>query len=379
MQRRFSCVLLGLTLVLASGSFCAAADDEDAKEEAASTQPVPRWVLQIPPGHELLDAGNYKIICTPEDKPWVQGALQTITPATRPTTMPSDMLQRYSQNLQSVTTKVGQDFALADLAPVKQRLETELREELLKLDGFRPPVFYLVTTELKLKDLLKREQWTCPSLYYNRLADEVVYRTLVRLTTERPMDDTVLPVLIKEDQAVVDKQKLLQTNVRESQREIAEMISGRGMFLAQLAFIDSIMKDIFAPLNLKDDQQWLPVGLAGVMSADYAQDITGAEKKELLVLLAAELRWNPLRLRSIDLLHPVDPKALKKQYVLAYTDAYRRKSMRVAIKMVEDTGRAKLPELLKSLRDKPCADGSALVSRIKEIMGVDISGEMGAK
>ena len=346
---------------------------------AATTQTVERWQLTLPPGFERVQAGGYTLLCAPQDKAMVLEAMNTFTPATGPTTMPAELLARLEQNREAVLKAMGQDFAIKDISAVRERLGTELDGELKKLNDFHPPVFYLVTTEARLKQVLRGDGWKCPGLYYNPLADTLVPTTRIRMTTERPMDDAVLPVLLAADEDAGKRGERVRNAVRESQREIQEMVSGRAMFVTQVSFVEVVMKEVFASLKLPLDQDWLGIGLAGVTSADYAQSIIGSEKKELLLLLAAELRQNPLKIRSIDLLHPVEPGALRKQYVAAYADAFRRKSMRAVIKMLKGDGRSKLPALITSLREKPCVSGQELVARIRSVVGVDLTGDLGAQ
>lgn len=336
-----------------------------------------RYEMTTPPGCEILNVEGMKAICPTADKALVESALKGAGPTSRPTTMPTDLISRLGEHREALAKKMARDFDLADTKGIAKDLD-ELAAALQKLDQFQPPIFFLCIRADQLKTMLKESAWTNPSLYYNRLMDEVTYRERVSLTTDRPMDDTVVAVIRDpqdQDEAYSAK---IQKLARGTRDEVARMIAGRSMYLTQVTLMDSAMRNAFADLKLNEAQQWLAVGIAGAMSAEYSEPILGSPRKEQLLLIAAELRQNPIRTRTIDLLHPADAKSIKRAYVPLYSDAYRRKSIAVCAKLI-DKAHEKIPELIKSLRTKPCATGDDLIRRIRETMGVDLSADVAAK
>jgi len=269
------------------------------------------------------------------------------------------------------------DYALADGKGIETHLDN-LAAELKRLEEFRPPLFYLCTNNAKLKEMLKSEAWTTPSLYYNRLADEVMYGETVPLTLERPMDDAVVAVIIEKGQGPEVLKAKLQKLLSSTSAEVARMISGRAMFLVQATLIDAVMQEVFTPMKLPIEQQWLGIGLSGMTSAEYAAVVIGSPRRELLLLVAAELRRNPVRMSTIDLLHPAESGALKREYMAAYADAYRRKCMAAAGQIIEQNREA-LPVLISSLRETPCSSGQEMLQRVQEKTGVDLSAATSAK
>lgn len=348
--------------------------------QALAQQPPeerPRHTITLPPGFELVDAGGVKVICEPADRPAIESTLAAMSPATRPTTMPAALAERLASVRADVLQQVAKDYTITDTKPIEAHLD-RLAADLDKLEHFQPPLFYLCTNDARLKSMLKNGEWTTPEIYYNKLADELVYRESVPLTVDRPMDDTVVAAIVAAADGSDALALKLQKLVAATRGEVERMVSGRAMFLVQAAFIDAVMKEVFEPMKMPFGQQWLGVGASGVTSADYASEVIGSPRHELLLMLSAELRRNPVRMRTIDLLHPAEPDAIRREYAAAYADAYRRKSMRAAGKIIE-AGREKLPLLVSSLRETPCASGEEMVKRIREVTGVDLASDVSAQ
>ena len=344
---------------------------QDVPATAQATAP-PRYVLTLPPGFVLVEGLRGKAICEPGDREWVQKTLSATDATTRPSTMPSDLLARLEATKAKVLAQMAADYAIDDPAPLAKRLDESLMPELRKLQGFVPPLFFLVTTEPRLKEMLKAEQWVSRDFVYNRLADEIAYRKSISLTLDRPMDDTVTAAFYEPADDPTTRSTKLGRALDLAHHEVDQVISGRAMFLAHANMIDTIAQLVFKPLDLPRDQQWLGIGLTGATSGDYAELVIGSPRKELLLMLCAELRNNPIRPSTINLLDPTDPAALKRQYATAYADAYRRKCVSVTLRLL-DKNRTALPDLMRSLRNTPCKSGKELLDRIKQVTGVDLS------
>src|SRR3954447_16127316 len=77
----------------------------------ATTGPTTRFVMTVPPGYERVTVGRYDALVRPNDKGWVTQALSTMKPATRPTTMPADLLKRVAESRAAVTKQIVADLA----------------------------------------------------------------------------------------------------------------------------------------------------------------------------------------------------------------------------------------------------------------------------
>lgn len=331
-----------------------------------------RYVLTLPPGFVLVEGTRGKAICEPGDREWVQQKLSAADATTRPSTMPSDLFTRWEATKAQVAAQMAADYAMDDAAPFAKQLDESVTPELRKLQAFVPPLFYLVTSEARLKELLKADQWTSRDFVYNRLADEIAYRQSISLTLDRPMDDTVTAAFYEpaDDQAA--RSTRLARALDSAHHEVDQVISGRAMFFVHGSLIDAVVQVIFKPMALPRDQQWLGVGLAGATSADYAETVIGSPRKEFILMLCSELRNNPIKISTINLLDPMEPAALKRQYAAAYADSYRRKCVLATLRIL-DKNRAALPELMRSLRKTPCKSGQELLERIKQVTGADLA------
>ena len=59
-----------------------------------ATAPASRYVVTPPPGMHMLAANGRTALCPPKDDDVVRLALGEVRPASRPTTVPSDLLDR---------------------------------------------------------------------------------------------------------------------------------------------------------------------------------------------------------------------------------------------------------------------------------------------
>jgi hypothetical protein len=293
--------------------------------------------------------------------------------------MPADLLVRVAAQRASVTEMMQKDLGLTDRAAVDALFDQTIVPGLRRVEGFHAPVFFMVATRPVLKDLIKSGQWSNPRFYYNRLADAVVTPEAIPLTVDRPMDDAIIPVLYEEPWNESRRKEQLIRTLQGVDRELAQAVSGRAQFDCHMALIEFMMKSVFDPMKLKPGQQWLGLGTAGVLSCDYAHVLTGADRRQLLAMLLVEVRRNPVPTSSIDLLNPIEASSLRPELVGAYSDAFRRKSVYVARKWIEKSGRESVERVLASVRRNPPADGAALLGLIKADGGVDLTADAGRR
>src|SRR2546423_1766530 len=89
---------LSITLALCSPRVLAQAPPAPASAPAsapATTQRA-RYELTLPPGMVKVVVGERQAICDAVDEPWVKQVLTEVGPATRPTTLASDLLTSLS-------------------------------------------------------------------------------------------------------------------------------------------------------------------------------------------------------------------------------------------------------------------------------------------
>ncbi|HEY1923379.1 MAG TPA: hypothetical protein VGG44_11570, partial [Tepidisphaeraceae bacterium] len=145
-----------LTIVpLLAALFCATiargADNGAATEP--TTEPAPHKAV-IPPGFHVLTVGQRSAICQPQDDAWIKDVLASVAPATRPTTMPSDIAGMLQQHRKDLTSAIMHDLALSDTRQIDDFLDSKLLPRLTKIGDLKPTVYYFVATRPQVADAL---------------------------------------------------------------------------------------------------------------------------------------------------------------------------------------------------------------------------------
>jgi hypothetical protein len=352
-----------------------------ATAASAQTQPTTttapaRHVVVVPPGFETIIVRGQTLLIEPADEAWVRAALADLRPTSLPSTMPADLLSRFDANRKTIAAQMVTDLAIDDPKTIDQFFDDKLRPTLKRFAELRLPLFYLVTTQQRLKQLIQNG-WSDPRVYYNRAADNVEISGLLSLTIQGEADDILLPVLYEPGDSPLKKEELLADQVRTSQATLIKSVADRAMALGQIAFLDFIAEQAVEPLRDKPDQQWLGVGLMGILSAKYSSQITGLNGALMVHYMILGDPRNPIRPETIDLLHPLPRDQMRPGAVYAYDDAFRRKAARAVETWIEQAGEANVPKLLVALRKNPPADGIALLKLMQQIGGVDLTADVG--
>src|SRR3954452_558825 len=146
-HRRPNLALLILALA-ASPTF--AAPDAQPPATAPATAPATtqreRQVLVVPPRFQVIEAAGRRIVCEPIDADWVRAAAADITPTTRPTTMPTDLLQKLVASREKLTAQMQADLAMTDTAAIAKFLDEKLIANLRKLDELKPSIYFMVVS-----------------------------------------------------------------------------------------------------------------------------------------------------------------------------------------------------------------------------------------
>lgn len=343
-----------------------------------SAPDAPRYVMTIPPGFHKVESGFRVALCEAVDDAWVKKALADVAPTTMPSTMPADIIDRLNDRRGILKARIAGDLSLKDTVLVDQLIDKTMIPQAKKLNEIQPPIFYLVSTRDRIKQLLKNG-WSDPRFRYNRVNDDVNFSPDLRLSDERPMDDMVMPVIYAPDATPEAKRKVLEQMMQRNEASVVDAFSRRSQLIAQLALIEFIQKQALDPLKLKDDQQWLGLGMQAVLSARYMHDLLGISEEDLLARMTRDDPRNPIRPDAVDLLHPADRAQMKREWVPLYGDAYRVKSARVVRNWSAKCGESAVATTLAAMRANPPADGPALIKLISVTTGVDLTSEVKAK
>jgi hypothetical protein len=316
-------------------------------------------------------------ICDTADEPWVKEVLTSAPATTKPTTMPSELIDRVGTHRAALVKQLSSDFAYTDTAELEKYIDNELISQLKELSEFRAPIYLMPITHAKLKELVK-SGWGSPKFYYNRLADDIAYQPAINLTTDNP-DDHVAPILYKEGDTSDAKKKLLADQIHEMESSLLPRVAIQGQAVLQQGLIHFIDSKILMPLEFKPGQEWFGIGLEGVYSGRYVAMLNDISPDMILKFMSTDDPNNPIHTRTIDLLHLRPAAELKPQFGAAYYDALRRKSVGVVNDWLAKAPPDSTAKILAALKQSKPADGEALLKIIKDVSGVDLTDAVKAK
>ena len=341
---------------------------------APSTSPStrPRHEVIIPPNFIKVEVSERTALCEPPDKEWIAKALDDLQPSARPTTMPSDLADMLAARRAELVKQMATDLSIADSSSIDTLLNEHVIPDLQKMADIRPPMFYLVCSKAKLKELVKGG-WSDPRFRYNRVADDVAEYRSVSLSIQTAMDDLLIPALYDPTQPVEKRREALQKQVDMNEANIAASLATQGLILVQTGLVAAIDDAAIKPLGLKPGQEWFGIGVEGLLSTRYMTQLNGMRNEDLLRLLTDDDPRNPIRAATINLIHPTDPSNLRPNYAPAYIDALRRRSVLVVNSLIQRTGPEAIPKLLNAIKQSQPKDADALVEVIKQTVGVDLS------
>ena len=263
----------------------------------------------MPPGFRLVQLGAHRVLCQDTNEAWVRQAITAAKPASQPATLPADLLARLAEQRTRIIDQLAADLAMEDPKPVATWFDEQLVAGVRRADEIQPKVYFLVTTKPKLKALLLGG-WENPAFHYNRTADDI-FKNQVDLV----QDDLVVAALSEETSSVESRAADLTKGLEKAAAGIRQEISGQSQFLVQRMFIDFLFAQAFDPLKLSADQQWLGLGITGVLSAKYAAMACGTHQEDLLARMTFEDPRQRIKMASIDLLHPMDLRDMRPEYV----------------------------------------------------------------
>jgi hypothetical protein len=164
--------------------------------------------------------------------------------------------------------------------------------------------------------------------------------------------------------------------MRANETNILTKVSREAIEQITVGFVDLISATAFKDIKFAPDQEWLGVGISGVMAAKYICQLSGLDEKTALDGMSLENWRNPIRPGTIDLLRPMNLTDFRNEALGAYLDAYRRRSMQVVRVLVERGGDGAIARVLESMRKSMPPDGPGLVKLIQQTTGVDLTKEL---
>lgn len=344
----------------------------------ATSPTTPRFVMVVPPGYQQVTVAGHTALCQPNDAEWVKKALGDVKPATRPSTMPADIIKRVTENRAAFTKAVVTDLVLADDKAVNDFFDNKLLSTLKKLDTIKPAVYFLVCTKQQLRDLAQTG-WGEPRFHYNRIANEVSVDDHVMLSIDRPMDDSVLPAFYNETDPPEKRGGNLATGIQQLDTSLARLIADQAQPQVFNLIATFIGETYFDPMKLRRDQQWFGLGVVGYLTSKYCGLVTPTPKDAWLKDITREDPRMPVNARAIDLRKPLEESAMKPAAVPYYHQAMRRKSIAVVAKWAEKAGDPALTKVFTAVRSTLPADGAALVTLIQQTTNTDLNPDLAAK
>ena len=231
--------------------------------------------MVVPPGYQQVTVGEHTVFAEPGEAVWVNRPLGEIKPPAKPNISPADVIKALPDKRAALAKQVATDLALTDDRSVGEFLDAKLIPTLKKLQDFRPPVYFLVTTQNKLKDLTKAG-WGEPRYHYNGVADAAAYDSNISYTIASPMDDVVLPAFYTDTMATDARTKGLTAFVQDFDGRMAAVAANQinpGVFSL---FVEYLRERHLDTLKLRRDQQWLVMGISNYLAVKYTNVVTGA-------------------------------------------------------------------------------------------------------
>ncbi len=340
------------------------------------TQPALRREVVIPAGYEVIEREGRRVIATMADAEWVRQALVGIQPATRPSTLPADVIERLIAKRAWLEQQLARDLLIEDPAVIRDFIDQRLLPRVRAVESAPIPLFYLAISRPALKELMK-QGWSDPRFYYNRAADEIMIQPRLEVNFDRPMDDLLVGAFFEPGDTVEIKQAALADTIQSIEAGLAQELSIQAQRRLQMELLAFIEQHLIDRIDWKADQVWLRLGLVAVLSARYAAEMTGADSLWYVAPMVAEPPRVRLRAANIDLLHPADPQDLRREYVSAYFDAMRRKSVAVVWDWLREAkSEQPVPDTLKAVLERKPVDGQELIKLIHATTDVDLTARL---
>src|SRR5258706_9905488 len=136
-----------LTVLLTLATLAGNSPAQQPPPAPPATAPVvPPYTLVMPSGYEKVSVAGHTAICLPADAEWVRKALGDAKPATRPTTMPADLIKRVTDNRAAVVKQMVAELALADEKQANRAVDEQIITTPMKRKAIMPSIYFLTRT-----------------------------------------------------------------------------------------------------------------------------------------------------------------------------------------------------------------------------------------
>ncbi len=318
----------------------------------------------------VVKAGGRCAFCQPRDEAWVRDTLASVAPATRPTTMPSDIIARVQQCRGELTDQMMRDLALTDRKAIDEFLDGKLLPALARIDAVKPTIYYFIATRQKVADLMDAG-WTDPRFHYLRFAHDVSYFPNAVLSSDKPMDDLVWWVEVHDGDNAATRRDALISEVRFFEAELMNHNSLAGENEAEHEFEQFIHDRVFVPLKLPPCEDWFDFAGSNIFAIKYAAMVTGLSRPmwtEQLTGLPGEDR----PFLQIDLVNAMDPADIRPEYLSAYERMLTLKGSVVIHSWLASAGQSALAKVLPALRSHEPKTQQELIDAVKRETGYDL-------
>jgi hypothetical protein len=348
-----------------------------AQADDATTQPaelVVPYVVIVPPGMKLVQVGDRGALCRPEVEDAVHRGLENLSPATRPTTMPTDLLARLADRRSALIAEMKSDLNVPEDVTTAF-LDGKLKKAITDMADIKPRCYIFVGSEDEL-NAAEKAGWHAPLFYYNRLADRTFFKPQVVISTQAKPDDIVVWAEPTPDESADSVTAAVTKAMHQLDDGLQQNISRSSMGAVDLVFQEFITDNVARPLKLPASEQWFGRGVIMAMAVKYTSEITGIWRTSLQNELAAERGSHFILAAPLDLLNGLDPTSIKPEYVPYYDDAVSRKASRVIESLTAKAGDDSIAKILTALKPGLPPDNLALVALITKITGVDVTNDL---
>ena len=351
--------------------FCAAMvrGAESGAATEPTTKPAPHKA-EIPPGFHVVTSGQRSAICRPEDDAWIKEVLASAAPATRPTTMPSDIAGLLQQHRQELISAIMHDLALSDRKTVNDFLDGKLLPQLTKIGELKPTIYYFVATRPQVADALDAG-WSDPRYHFIRYAHDVAYSAVAMLTTDEPMDDLIWWVEIHDGDNTATRRDRLIAEIRYFEGGVSNHISMFGKNESEHMLEQFVHDSTIKPLKLPAREDWFDFGVSNIFAIKYAAMITGTSRSEW----TDHLIGRPDQFRPyvrLDLVNALDPAQVRPEYLADYDRGLLPKGALVINSWLAVAGDGALAKALPVLRAHAPATQQELIDAVKKTTGYDL-------
>ncbi|HUB25010.1 MAG TPA: hypothetical protein VL992_06240 [Tepidisphaeraceae bacterium] len=357
-----SCCLFNSAIALA---------DDSTTKPAELVEP---YVVLIPPGMKLVQVGDKGALCSPAIEDAVRQGLENVGPATRPSTMPTDLLTRLASQRSSLIAEMKSDLNVPEDVSAAF-IDGKLKKAIQEMAAINPRCYVFVGSEDEL-NAAEKAGWHAPLFYYNRLADRTFFKPQVVISTQSKPDDIVVWSEPTPDNSPASVTDSVAKAMRQLDDGLQENISRSAMGAIDLVIQEFIADNVARPLKLPTGEQWFGRGVIMAMGIKYTSEITGIWRASLQNELAAERGSHFILASQLDLLNGFDPSSIKPEYLPYYDDAVSRKASRVIESLTAKAGDEAVGKILTALKSGLPPDNLALVALITKLTGVDVTNDL---